>query len=127
VGLYAEGVKSVFNRPDYAAGRRTGGRENTFKGESRARIYDVTEPARFLGQNCPRRRVRIGLRVLRCGRRQFLNQYAQAGSRRRSLYTAFTIDELSLPLQKENAPAFRGVGQRPRKRTSGSSPTTAKY
>src|ERR1700749_1218717 len=35
---------------------------------------------------------------------QFLNQYAQAGLKpTMPLYTAFTIDELSLPLQKENA------------------------
>src|SRR5260370_21837016 len=35
---------------------------------------------------------------------QFLNQYVQAGIKQQiPLYTAFTIDELSLPLQKENA------------------------
>src|SRR5260370_21278454 len=35
---------------------------------------------------------------------QFLNQYAQAGIKAQiPLYTAFTIDELSLPLQKDNA------------------------
>src|SRR6202451_2903826 len=35
---------------------------------------------------------------------QFLNQYAQAGIKQQMpLYTAFTVDELSLPLQKDNA------------------------
>src|ERR1700716_3776221 len=41
---------------------------------------------------------------------QFLNQYAQAGLKNQiPLYTAFTIDELSLPLQKENALGVPGA------------------
>ncbi|HYS84525.1 MAG TPA: ABC transporter substrate-binding protein, partial [Bradyrhizobium sp.] len=41
---------------------------------------------------------------------QFLNQYAQAGIKAQiPLYTAFTIDELSLPLQKENALGVPGA------------------
>src|SRR4029077_12049144 len=41
---------------------------------------------------------------------QFLNQYAQDGSKdKMPLYTAFTIDELSLPLQKENAIGVPGA------------------
>jgi branched-chain amino acid transport system substrate-binding protein len=41
---------------------------------------------------------------------QFLNQYAQAGLKEQMpLYTAFTIDELSLPLQKENALGVPGA------------------
>ena len=43
---------------------------------------------------------------------QFLNQYAQAGLKGQiPLYTAFTIDELSLPLQKENALGVPGAQQ----------------
>ena len=41
---------------------------------------------------------------------QFLNQYAQAGLKAKMpLYTAFTIDELSLPLQKDNALGVPGA------------------
>ena len=41
---------------------------------------------------------------------QFLNQYVQAGIKQQiPLYTAFTIDELSLPLQKENALGILGA------------------
>ena len=41
---------------------------------------------------------------------QFLNQYAQAGLKSQMpLYTAFTIDELSLPLQKDNAIGVPGA------------------
>jgi branched-chain amino acid transport system substrate-binding protein len=43
---------------------------------------------------------------------QFLNQYAQAGLKgQMPLYTAFTIDELTLPLQKENALGVPGAQQ----------------
>ena len=43
---------------------------------------------------------------------QFLNQYAQAGIKAQiPLYTAFTIDELSLPLQKDNAIGVPGAQQ----------------
>jgi branched-chain amino acid transport system substrate-binding protein len=41
---------------------------------------------------------------------QFLNQYVQAGIKQQiPLYTDGTIDELSLPLQKENALGILGV------------------
>src|ERR1700743_2380426 len=41
---------------------------------------------------------------------QFLNQYAQAGIKdKMPLYNAFTIDELSLPLQKDNAIGVPGA------------------
>ncbi len=41
---------------------------------------------------------------------QFLNQYAQAGLKAQMpLYTAFTIDETTLPLQKENALGVPGA------------------
>ena len=41
---------------------------------------------------------------------QFLNQYVQAGLKQQMpLYTAFTIDELSLPLQKDNAIGVPGA------------------
>jgi branched-chain amino acid transport system substrate-binding protein len=43
---------------------------------------------------------------------QFLNQYAQAGLKGKiPLYTAFTIDELSLPRQKELALGVPGAQQ----------------
>src|SRR6202035_1096885 len=41
---------------------------------------------------------------------QFLNQYVQAGLKTQMpLYTAFTVDELSLPLQKDNALGVPGA------------------
>jgi branched-chain amino acid transport system substrate-binding protein len=41
---------------------------------------------------------------------QFLNQYSQAGIKEQMpLYTAFTVDELSLPLQKDNAIGVPGA------------------
>jgi branched-chain amino acid transport system substrate-binding protein len=41
---------------------------------------------------------------------QFLNQYVQAGIKQQiPLYTAFTIDELSLPFQRENALGIPGA------------------
>jgi branched-chain amino acid transport system substrate-binding protein len=43
---------------------------------------------------------------------QFLNQYVQAGLKQQMpLYTVFTIDELSLPLQKDNALGVPGAQQ----------------
>jgi branched-chain amino acid transport system substrate-binding protein len=43
---------------------------------------------------------------------QFLNQYAASGLKgTMPLYTAFTIDELSLPLQKDNAIGVPGAQQ----------------
>src|SRR5260370_36696078 len=41
---------------------------------------------------------------------QFLNQYVQAGIKQQiPLYTAFTIDEVSLPFQRENALGIPGA------------------
>ena len=62
---------------------------------------------------------------------QFLNQYAQAGLKDKiPLYTAFTIDESSLPLQKDLALGVPGaqewVNDLPNERTRSSSPTTSK-
>jgi branched-chain amino acid transport system substrate-binding protein len=41
---------------------------------------------------------------------QFLNQYVQAGLREKMpLYTAFTVDEITMPLQKDNAIGIPGA------------------
>jgi branched-chain amino acid transport system substrate-binding protein len=51
-----------------------------------------------------------GLRVPGAAGVQFLNQYVQAGIKQQiPLYTAFTIDELSLPFQRENALGIPGA------------------
>jgi branched-chain amino acid transport system substrate-binding protein len=88
-----KGVKSVFLiGPNYAAGKdMLAGVKSTFKGEiSGAESIFVFYPGA------------AGV--------QFLNQYAQAGLKQQMpLYTAFTIDELSLPLQKENAIGVPGA------------------
>ena len=81
--------------------------------------HQVAGPARLLRRAVEgaRRQARRDLRVL-SGRAgvQFLTQYAQAGLKGQiPLYTAFTIDSLSLPLQKDLAlgvPGRAGMGQR---------------
>ena len=62
---------------------------------------------------------------------QFLNQYVQAGIKAQiPLYTAFTIDESPLPLQKENALGVPGaqqwVNDLPNAENKDSSTTTAR-
>jgi branched-chain amino acid transport system substrate-binding protein len=120
VGLYMnqKGVKSVFLiGPNYAAGKdMLAGVASTFKGKvvgqeltkwpdqldfsaELAKAKDANPDAVFVFYPG-----RAGV--------QFLTQYAQAGLKGKiPLYTAFTIDELSLPLQKDLALGVPGAQQ----------------
>jgi branched-chain amino acid transport system substrate-binding protein len=120
VGLYMnqKGVNSVFLiGPNYAAGKdMLAGVASTFKGKvvgqeltkwpdqldfsaELAKVKDANPDAVFVFYPG-----RAGV--------QFLTQYAQAGLKGNiPLYTAFTIDELSLPLQKDLALGVPGAQQ----------------
>jgi len=120
VGMYMnqKGVKSVFLiGPNYAAGKdMLAGVASTFKGKvvgqeltkwpdqldfsaELAKVKDANPDAVFVFYPG-----RAGV--------QFLTQYAQAGLKGNiPLYTAFTIDELSLPLQKDLALGVPGAQQ----------------
>jgi branched-chain amino acid transport system substrate-binding protein len=118
MGLYMnqKGVKSVFLiGPNYAAGKdMLAGLKSTFKGQVLGEEYTVwpsqldfsTELSKARASNAE------SIFVFYPGAAgvQFLNQYAQAGLKAQMpLYTAFTIDELSLPLQKDNALGVPGA------------------
>jgi len=118
VGLYMnqKGVKSVFLiGPNYAAGKdMLAGVKSTFKGEVVGEEYTVwPSQLDFSAELTKVRNSRAeSIFVFYPGAAgvQFLNQYAQAGIKAQiPLYTAFTIDELSLPLQKENALGVPGA------------------
>jgi branched-chain amino acid transport system substrate-binding protein len=120
VGMYMnqKNVKSVFLiGPNYAAGKdMLAGVASTFKGKivgqeltkwpdqldfaaELAKVKDAKPDAVFVFYPG-----RAGV--------QFLTQYAQAGLKGTiPLYTAFTIDELSLPLQKDLALGIPGAQQ----------------
>ncbi|MFY9686415.1 MAG: ABC transporter substrate-binding protein [Pseudolabrys sp.] len=120
VGMYMnqKNVKSVFLiGPNYAAGKdMLAGVASTFKGKvvgqeltkwpdqldfaaELAKVKDANPDAVFVFYPG-----RAGV--------QFLTQYAQAGLKGKiPLYTAFTIDELSLPLQKDLALGVPGAQQ----------------
>ena len=113
-----KGVKSVFLiGPNYAAGKdMLAGVKSTFKGEIKGEEYTVW-PSQLdfsaeltKAQNSGAESIFVfypGAAGV-----QFLNQYAQAGIKAQiPLYTAFTIDELSLPLQKDNALGVPGAQQ----------------
>src|SRR6187397_1575595 len=109
VGTYMnqKGVKSVFLiGPNYAAGKdMLAGVKSTFKGEVKGEEYTVwPSQLDFSGA--------ASIFVFYPGAAgvQFLNQYTQAGLKAQMpLYTAFTIDETTLPLQKENALGVPGA------------------
>src|SRR5262250_477392 len=120
MGLFMNqrGVKSVFLiGPNYAAGKdMLAGVKSTFKGEVAGEEYTVwpsqldfsAELTKAKNSNAE------AIFVFYPGAAgvQFLNQYAQAGLKQQMpLYTAFTVDELSLPLQKENAIGVPGAQQ----------------
>ena len=120
MGLYMneKGVKSVFLiGPNYAAGRdMLAGLKSTFKGEIRGEEYTVWPSQLDFSAELSKARASgaESIFVFYPGAAgvQFLNQYAQAGLKQQiALYTAFTIDELSLPLQKENALGIPGAQQ----------------
>jgi branched-chain amino acid transport system substrate-binding protein len=118
MGLYMnqKGVKSVFLiGPNYAAGKdMLAGVKSTFKGEVKGEEYTVWPSQLDFSAELSKARASgaASIFVFYPGAAgvQFLNQYAQAGLKEQMpLYTAFTIDELSLPLQKENAIGVPGA------------------
>ncbi|MDA9549381.1 branched-chain amino acid transport system substrate-binding protein [Bradyrhizobium sp. USDA 3397] len=120
VGTYMnqKGVKSVFLiGPNYAAGKdMLAGVKSTFKGQVVGEEYTVWPSQLDFSAELSKARASgaESIFVFYPGAAgvQFLNQYAQAGLKSTMpLYTAFTIDELSLPLQKENALGVPGAQQ----------------
>jgi branched-chain amino acid transport system substrate-binding protein len=118
MGLYMnqKGVKSVFLiGPNYAAGKdMLAGVKSTFKGEVVGEEYTVwPSQLDFSAELTKARNSKAqSIFVFYPGAAgvQFLNQYAQAGIKEQMpLYTAFTVDELSLPLQKDNAIGVPGA------------------
>src|ERR1700690_1037860 len=118
MGLYMnqKGVKSVFLiGPNYAAGKdRLGGFKTTFKGQVLGEEYTgwptQLEFSAELSKARNSKAESIFVFFPGAAGVQFLNQYVQAGIKQQiPLYTAFTVDELSLPLQKENALGILGV------------------
>jgi branched-chain amino acid transport system substrate-binding protein len=118
MGLYMnqKGVKSVFLiGPNYAAGKdMLAGVKSTFKGEVKGEEYTVWPSQLDFSAELSKARASgaASIFVFYPGAAgvQFLNQYAQAGIKAQiPLYTAFTIDELSLPLQKDNALGVPGA------------------
>src|SRR4030081_835677 len=111
-----KGVKSVFLiGPNYAAGKdMLAGVKSTFKGEIKGEEYTVWPSQLDFSAELSKARASgaESIFVFYPGAAgvQFLNQYVQAGLKQQiPLYTAFTIDELSLPLQKENALGIPGA------------------
>ena len=111
-----KGVKSVFLiGPNYAAGKdMLAGVKSTFKGQVVGEEYTVwPSQLDFSAELTKAKNSKAeSIFVFYPGAAgvQFLNQYAQAGLKSQMpLYTAFTIDELSLPLQKDNAIGIPGA------------------
>jgi branched-chain amino acid transport system substrate-binding protein len=113
-----KGVKSVFLiGPNYAAGKdMLAGVKSTFKGEIKGEQYTVWPSQLDFSAELSKARASgaESIFVFYPGAAgvQFLNQYAQAGIKQQMpLYTAFTIDETTLPLQKDNALGVPGAQQ----------------
>ncbi len=118
MGVYMnqKGVKSVFLiGPNYAAGKdMLAGVKSTFKGEVKGEEYTVWPSQLDFSAELSKARASgaESIFVFYPGAAgvQFLNQYVQAGIKAQiPLYTAFTVDELSLPLQKDNALGVPGA------------------
>ena len=118
MGLYmnSKGVKSVYLiGPNYAAGKdMLAGVASTFKGKVLGQ--DLTTWPSQLDFSAELAKAKASgaeaVFVFYPGAAgvQFLNQYAAAGLKGKiPLYTVFTIDELSLPLQKDNAIGVPGA------------------
>lgn len=112
MGLYmnANNVKSVFLiGPNYAAGKdMLAGVKSTFKGEVKGEEYTVWPSQLDFSAELAKARASGAESIFvfypGAAGAQFLNQYVQAGMKSTMpLYTAFTVDETTLPLQKENA------------------------
>src|SRR5882724_9546569 len=118
MGLYMnqKGVKSVFLiGPNYAAGKdMLAGVKSTFKGEVKGEEYTVWPSQLDFSAELSKARASKAESIFvffpGAAGVQFLNQYVQAGLKQQiPLYTGGTVDELSLPLQKENALGILGV------------------
>ena len=118
MGLYMnqKGVKSVFLiGPNYAAGKdMLAGVKSTFKGQVVGEEYTVWPSQLDFSAELSKARASKAEAIFvfypGAAGVQFLNQYTQAGLKQQiPLYTAFTIDELSLPLQKDNALGVPGA------------------
>jgi branched-chain amino acid transport system substrate-binding protein len=118
VGTYMnqKGVKSVFLiGPNYAAGKdMLAGVKSTFKGQVVGEEYTVWPSQLDFSAELTKAKNSGAQSIFvfypGAAGVQFLNQYAQAGLKAQMpLYTAFTVDELSLPLQKENAIGIPGA------------------
>ena len=118
MGLYMnqKGVKSVFLiGPNYAAGKdMLAGVKSTFKGEVVGEEYTVWPTQLDFSAELTKARNSNAEAIFvfypGAAGVQFLNQYTQAGLKQvKPLYTAFTIDETTLPLQKDNAIGVPGA------------------
>src|ERR1700688_5073907 len=118
MGVYMnqKGVKSVFLiGPNYAAGKdMLAGVKSTFKGEVVGEEYTVWPSQLDFSAELSKARASKAESIFvfypGAAGVQFLHQYVQAGLKPQiPLYTAFTIDELSLPLQKDNAIGVPGA------------------
>ncbi|MGY8635426.1 ABC transporter substrate-binding protein [Bradyrhizobium sp. 14AA] len=118
MGMYMnqKGVKSAFLiGPNYAAGRDTmAGLKSTFKGQIIGEEYTVWPSQLDFSAELTKARnsEADAIFVFYPGAAgiQFLNQYSQSGLKGQvPLYTAFTIDETTLPLQKDNAIGVPGA------------------
>ncbi|MPZ41409.1 MAG: ABC transporter substrate-binding protein [Rhizobiales bacterium] len=120
MGLYMnqKGVKTLYLiGPNYAAGKdMLGGVASTYKGkivgEDLTRWPDQLDFSTELTKVRNTNPEAVFVFYPGAAGVQFLNQYAQSGLRGKiPLYTAFTIDSLSLPLQKELALGVPGAQQ----------------
>jgi branched-chain amino acid transport system substrate-binding protein len=120
VGLYMnqKNVKNAFLiGPNYAAGKdMLAGVKSTFKGQVIGEEYtkwpDQLDFSAELSKARAAKPDAVFVFYPGAAGVQFLNQYAQAGLKDQiPLYTAFTIDELSLPRQGENAVGVPGAQQ----------------
>jgi branched-chain amino acid transport system substrate-binding protein len=109
-------IKSVFLiGPNYAAGKdRLAGFKTTFKGQVLGEEYTVWPTQLDFSAELSKARNSKAESIFvffpGAAGVQFLNQYVQAGLKQQiPLYTDGTIDELSLPLQKENALGILGA------------------
>ena len=116
--LNQKGVKSTFLiGPNYAAGRdMLTGVRSTFKGqivgEELTKWPDQLDFSTELSKVRAAKPEAVFVFYPGAAGVQFLNQYAQSGLRGKiPLYTAFTIDALSLPLQKDLALGVPGAQQ----------------
>jgi branched-chain amino acid transport system substrate-binding protein len=113
-----KGVKTLYLiGPNYAAGKdMLGGVQSTFKGkivgEDLTRWPDQLDFSTELTKVRNANPEAVFVFYPGAAGVQFLNQYAQSGLRGKiPLYTAFTIDSLSLPLQKDLALGVPGAQQ----------------